>query len=86
MTPLSASVELRLGEATLEELCDWIAGGVYDRLRLKKESPWLDVKEAAEYLGWSPQRIYKSLDLPRHKHGNRLMFRRDELDDYLGGL
>jgi hypothetical protein len=30
-----------------------------------------------------PMRLYKRRDLPRHKHGNRLMFHRDELDVFL---
>lgn len=48
-------------------------------------SPWLaGARAAAEYLGWPRQRVYKRLtELPHHKHGARLMFRRDDLDAWL---
>lgn len=48
-------------------------------------SPWLyGAKAAAAYLGCSPQRIYKRLhEIPHHRDGGRLMFRRDELDAWV---
>ncbi len=47
-------------------------------------SPWLDTKGAAAYLSWPTERVYKCVhELPHFRHGNRLLFRRDELDRYL---
>jgi hypothetical protein len=53
--------------------------------RLDASSPWLTLAEAAAYLGWSRQRLYKRRDVPRYKHGARVMYRRDELDAFLEG-
>ena len=46
-------------------------------------SPWLTLADAAAYLAWSRQRLYKRRDVPRYKHGARVMYRRDELDAFL---
>lgn len=49
-------------------------------------SPWLNVQEAAEYLRCTPKRIYDLTGqsrLPVHRDGSRLLFRRDELDEYV---
>ena len=49
-------------------------------------TPYMTVVEAAEYLRWSKERIYKltaARAIPHHKHEGRLLFRRDALDDWL---
>jgi hypothetical protein len=48
-------------------------------------SPWLSgAKAAAEYLGWPTERVYKALPrIPHYRDGNRLMFRRYELDRFV---
>ena len=47
---------------------------------------WLTVPQAAEHLGWPKQRLYKLTAagaIPHRKHGNRLLFDRAELDEWL---
>jgi excisionase family DNA binding protein len=55
--------------------------------RLESErTPWLTLSEAADYLAWSKQRLYKLTAagaIPHRKHGNRILFRSDELDLWL---
>ena len=48
-------------------------------------SPWLaGAAAAAEYLDWPVERVYKHVHaLPRRRHGNRLIFHRAELDEWL---
>jgi len=57
--------------------------------RLPQESsPWLSIESAARYLDWPRQRLYKlsaSGAIPHYKHERRLIFRRDELDEWLRG-
>lgn len=50
-------------------------------------SPWLaGAQAAADYLGVSPQRVYKRLHLlPHRKDGGLLVFHKGELDEYLEG-
>jgi excisionase family DNA binding protein len=51
---------------------------------LAPESPWLTVREAADYLRTSPAAIYKRISrkqLVAHRpEGSRIMLHRDELD------
>jgi len=83
---VTPTLDLRLPDDVLEGLAERVAARIAQQLQQKPESPWLTTEEAAAYLRWPFQRIYKQNDLPRRKHGNRLMFRRDELDDYLDVL
>jgi excisionase family DNA binding protein len=49
-------------------------------------SGWLTAPQAAEHLGWPTQRVYKLTAagaIPHRKHGQRLLFDRDELDAWL---
>jgi hypothetical protein len=50
-----------------------------------ESSPWLyEAQAAAGYLGWSRERVYKSLHrLPHYRDEGRLMFNRDELTHYV---
>lgn len=52
---------------------------------VEPRSPWLyGAAAAADHLGWSREKIYKALPrLPHHRIGQRLAFRRDELDTWL---
>jgi excisionase family DNA binding protein len=52
----------------------------------EERSPWLSVSSAAEYLDWPKGRLYKLSargEIPHYKHEGRLLFRRDELDEWL---
>ncbi len=49
-------------------------------------TPYMTIDEAAEYLRWSKERIYKltaAQAIPHIKHEGRLLFRRDKLDLWL---
>lgn len=53
-----------------------------------QQSPYLDVSEAASYLKLSPGTIYNMVSKGRLKcgrAGNRLRFRREDLESYLWG-
>jgi excisionase family DNA binding protein len=50
--------------------------------------PWIGVKEACAHLACSPDRIYRlnsARRIPSHKEGNRVLFRRSELDEWAAG-
>ena len=75
----------------VDDLIERVAGRVAELLadRLPPapaDSPWLDVDGAAAYLRCKPKRIYDLVSqhrLPAHRDGNRLLFRREELDEYV---
>jgi excisionase family DNA binding protein len=49
-------------------------------------SPWLSVKQAAEHMTCSSQRVYDLLSdgrIPKYKDGRRVLLRREHLDAYL---
>ena len=51
-----------------------------------ERSPWLSLLHAAVYLDWPRQRLYKLTAqgaIPHYKHEGRLLFNRDELEDWL---
>ena len=72
-------------------LIDAIVKGIVDGLTKENNptttaTPYMTVAEAAEYLRWSTERIYKltaARAIPHHKHAGRLLFRRDALDAWL---
>jgi excisionase family DNA binding protein len=48
--------------------------------------PWLDVEGAAKHLACPRSRIYALVSarrIPHHKDGSRLLFRREELDEWV---
>jgi len=52
-------------------------------------SPWLTVREAADWLHWPRARVYKLTAagaIPHRRHGGRILFRRDELCGWLDGF
>jgi excisionase family DNA binding protein len=51
-------------------------------------SPWMNIATAAGYLDWSRQRLYKLTAqgaIPHYKQEGRLLFHRQELDQWLAG-
>jgi excisionase family DNA binding protein len=49
-------------------------------------SPWMNIATAAGYLDWSRQRLYKltaQAAIPHYKQEGRLLFHRQELDQWL---
>jgi excisionase family DNA binding protein len=51
-----------------------------------ERSPWMGISQAAAYLDWPKQRLYKltaSGAIPHYKQDGRLAFHRTELDRWL---
>jgi excisionase family DNA binding protein len=80
-------------ETLLDELAERIAAELVIRLAAEREpgdpgpsSAWMAIEKAAAYLDWPKQRLYKlsaSGAIPHYKQEGRLLFHRDELDDWL---
>lgn len=84
-----AVLRLELGEQDLRQLAEMVAD-LLGTGSSSEQRPWLDVGEAAEYIRCPKSRIYALVSagrLPHHKDGSRLLFRREELDNWirLGG-
>lgn len=82
----------QLAAALLAELDDEAFAALADRLvpilgpRIKPPEPWLDVGKAAEHLACPRSRIYALVSagrMPHQKDGSRLLFRREELDEWV---
>ena len=80
-------------DTLLDQIADQIAERVTQQLRPEllnrnddQHTPWLSIDKAAAYLDWPKQRLYKLTAegaIPHYKHDGRLLFRRDELDQWL---
>jgi len=84
-TPLEATIVLR---PDVVEVIAQRAVAIVAETAGATPSPWLTVEEAAEYLRWSKHRVYKHVGkdgIPHRKHGGRLLFHRQELDEWLEG-
>lgn len=78
--------DLRLSDAELDALADVLAERV--QTRVGAGSPWLRAPEAAAYLACPESRIRKLTmtgELPSHREGRRVLYRRDELDAFIRG-
>ena len=72
----------------MEELAYRVAAAIDVVLSLDT-SPWLTIDEAAEHTRLPKNTLYKLTAagaVPHYKPGNRLLFRRDELDDWIEGF
>jgi len=87
---MSAIVDALLAELddqALDALAELLAPRLADRLAQRTAPAWLDAAGAAEYLAASRERIYDLVQLEKlrpERDGRRLLFRRDDLDAYLG--
>jgi excisionase family DNA binding protein len=75
--------ELELSDVELDRLADLVAARMGRRA---DPSPWLSAREAAAYLACPLSRIRRLTmtgDLPVHRDGSRVLYRRDELDAYV---
>lgn len=79
-------------DLTLGELVEALAQRIAELLReslppaAEQRSPWMGIEQAAAYLDWPKQRLYKLTAqgaIPHYKQEGRLLFRRDELDTWL---
>ena len=81
------SLTLIISDEQLEAIAQCAANIVVAHLaeQDRGRSPWLSgAKEAAQYLDWPVERVYKRLAaMPHYREGGRLMFRRDALDAWL---
>ena len=78
--------DLRFTESELDRLADLVAERVAARLAAPNRSPWLSAPEAAEHIGAPLSRIRKLTmtgEIPAHRDGRRVLYRRDELDRYV---
>lgn len=76
---------LRLPEETVEQIAGRVAEILGDAPG-KAQEGWLDVSAAAAHLACSRSRMYGLVHrraVPHHRDGSRLLFRRDELDDWV---
>lgn len=89
MTDLGRALLDHLDGATLDRLADLLAPRIADRLAQQDGLPtWLDAAGAAAYLATSRDRMYDLVALHKlepGRDGRRLLFRRSDLDAYLGG-
>jgi excisionase family DNA binding protein len=56
---------------------------------LEERSPWMNIESATAYLDLPKQRLYRLTAagaIPHYKQEGRLLFRRQELDGWLGGF
>ncbi len=57
-----------------------------ERLALTKAKPILDIREAADYTGFSVKHLYRltaSNQIPHYKKNNKLLFKKTELEHWL---
>lgn len=75
---------VELSDEQLEAIAERAAQIVLDRQT--DLSPWLNTQQAADYLACTTDRLYDLKQvghIPYYKDGSRLLFRRDELDEWL---
>jgi excisionase family DNA binding protein len=87
MSALAAALFAEIDDETLVALADRLAPIVAARIRTHQQAiPWLDVGAAAKHLACPRSRIYALVSarrIPHHKDGSRLLFRREELDEWV---
>jgi excisionase family DNA binding protein len=82
-------VRLALDDSVLDALADRLADKLATRLApsgAPAATPWLSAQAAADYIGCSLSRVRKLTmlgDLPTHRDGGRVLYRRDDLDAYI---
>ncbi len=79
---------LAVPEQLLRTLAERIAEHLDHARSAEPDSPWLDAKAAAAYLGFSRDRLYKltaagAIPFRKKRDGQGLLFHRDELDRWL---
>lgn len=71
---------IRQNDRMMEELA-----GIQMQLKARQRSPWLDVKEAAAYCGYSRSAFYGKYkdEIPHHQRDTRIMFHIDDLEAWM---
>ena len=87
MNALAAALLSEIDDETLTTLADRLAPILVTRIGHDEHIfPWLDVEGAAQHLACPRSRIYALVSvrrIPYYKDGSRLLFRREELDDWV---
>jgi len=87
LNALTAALLAEMDNETLTTLADRLAPILATRIGHAEHTfPWLDVEHAAEHLSCPRSRIYALVSarrIPHYKDGSRLLFRREELDDWV---
>ena len=86
---VGVTIRIELDDRVLDVLADRLA----ERLAVQASppasataTPWLSAQAAADYIGCSLSRVRKLTmlgDLPTHRDGARVLYRRDDLDAYI---
>jgi excisionase family DNA binding protein len=79
---------LEVPESLVDALAARVAAIVAERLNTTHDQRWLTVKQAAEYLGRTPDAVrglVKRGELTAHKPDGRLQLDREELDRWMRG-
>lgn len=82
---IPSDLHLELSHEALKAIAHEVAK-ILGNGRTPARSGWLTASQAAEHLGWPTQRVYKLTAagaIPHRKHGQRLLFDREELDSWL---
>ena len=80
-----SSISLELPPEVIEAIAERAAELLAARASAEP-APWMSVDEACEYLGIPKQSLYKLTSakaIPHAKPGNRLLFKREDLDAWL---
>ncbi len=80
-------MNIQLPDDLIEQIAELIANKLTGTLsQPTPPTPWLTPDAAALHLGCGKRRIYDLVAddrIPVHREGNRLLFHRDELDDWI---
>lgn len=83
--PSHLGLTVSLSPEAMAELAERVAD-LLARRQQSAASPWLNAPQAAEYLAAPVSRIRKLTmtgDLRAHREGGRVLYRRDELDEFV---
>src|SRR4051794_2016560 len=86
---VGVSIRIELDDRALDALADRLAAKLALRAApsgAPAATPWMSAQAAADYLGCSLSRVRKLTmlgDLPTHRDGARVLYRRDDLDGYI---
>lgn len=82
------TLTIGLPEQLIAELVERLADLLAERSRKTTDSPWLSLPQAAAYLGFTRDKLYKlsaarAIPVRKKRDGQGLLFHRDELDQWV---
>jgi hypothetical protein len=78
---MTEPLTVTLSPEALDAIAERAAELVAERLE-RERSPWMTRPKAAEYLGFPVSRLARDRKIPCHKDDGRVLYHRDELDEY----